>query len=200
MPSGITIRVIIADGQAMSGVGMLGIGGAIGPGNAANAGYHGSPGTITCPCQSLKHFDTPAATASRYLALLPVYAATMGAFLISDSSSGPSRQPGVPIADTAMICRFWNFACSFHMLWAKPMASSIVSWKSLNSLPILSQLSWKYFCGSAGMNHGGMSCGMPIFSVGLSESPYCFDPSLSDGADHETGSFSPALKNFRLPR
>ena len=30
----------------MSGVGMFGIGGAIGPGNAANAGYHGSPGTI----------------------------------------------------------------------------------------------------------------------------------------------------------
>ena len=31
----------------MSGIGMFGIGGAIGPGNAANAGYHGSPGTMT---------------------------------------------------------------------------------------------------------------------------------------------------------
>src|SRR5512135_3737998 len=118
MSIGATILLIIADGQAMSGVGMFGIGGAIGPGNAANAGYHGKPGTITCPCHCLKHCDTPLATASRYLALLPVYAATIGAFLISDSSSGPSRQPGVPIAAIAMICRFWNLACSFHMLWA----------------------------------------------------------------------------------
>src|SRR3954470_13276957 len=100
------MRAICADGQAMSGIGMFGIGGAIGPGNAANAGYHGSPGTITCPCQSLKHLDTPAATASRYLALLPVKVAHMGAFLISDSSSGPSRHPGVPMATTAMTCRF----------------------------------------------------------------------------------------------
>src|SRR5512141_673689 len=106
MSMGATILLIIADGQAMSGVGMFGIGGAIGPGNAANAGYHGSPGTITCPCQSLKHYDTPWATASRYLALLPVYIATIGALVISPSSSGPSRHPGVPIAAMAMICRF----------------------------------------------------------------------------------------------
>src|SRR5205807_3523481 len=104
MVLGMMMSDIFAEMQQISGIGMLGIGGAIGPGNAANAGYHGSPGTMTCPCQSLKHFDTPAATASRYLALLPSNAATIGAFLMFDSSSGPSRQPGDPIADTAMIC------------------------------------------------------------------------------------------------
>src|SRR2546421_276781 len=44
---GMMISVIIGDGQVMSGMGMLGMGGAIGPGNAAKAGYQGSPGTIT---------------------------------------------------------------------------------------------------------------------------------------------------------
>ena len=90
----------------MSGVGMLGIGGAIGPGNAANAGYHGSPGTITWPCQFLKQVETPLATASRYFALLPIHAAQPGAILMKLSSSGPSRHPGDPIADTAMTWRF----------------------------------------------------------------------------------------------
>src|SRR4051812_24092385 len=106
MSLGEQIDAAFADTHAISGVGTFGIGGAVGPGNAANAGYHGRPGTITCPCQSLKHFDTPAATASRYFALLPVNAATIGAFLMFDSSSGPSRQPGDPIAETAMTCRF----------------------------------------------------------------------------------------------
>ena len=31
---------------AISGVGTLGVGGVTGPGNAANAGYHGMPGTL----------------------------------------------------------------------------------------------------------------------------------------------------------
>ena len=83
------MSAIFADGQAMSGIGMFGIGGAIGPGNAANAGYQGSPGTITWSCQSLNAFETPLATASRYLALLPVNAAQHGAFLIS--SPAPAR-------------------------------------------------------------------------------------------------------------
>src|ERR671923_814759 len=79
--SGMTIWVIIADGQAMSGVGMFGIGGAIGPGNAANAGYQGRPGTVTWSCQFLNAFDTPFATASRCFCLLPVNDAQEGAFL-----------------------------------------------------------------------------------------------------------------------
>src|SRR5262245_16849734 len=75
MSMGAAIFVIIADGQAISGVGTLGIGGAIGPGNAANAGYHGRPGTVALSCQSLKHFETPLATASRCFCMLPVIAA-----------------------------------------------------------------------------------------------------------------------------
>src|SRR6478736_6318685 len=45
-----------------------------------------------------------------------------------------------------------------------------------------------------------MSCGMATFSLGLSASPYCFEPSDPDGACHDTGSLSPCEKNFRLPR
>src|SRR5688572_28307689 len=113
---GDAIAAICPDGQAMSGVGTLGIGGAIGPGNAANAGYQGRPGTVTIPCQSLKHFDTPLATASRCLALPSDHDATIGAFLMFDSSSGPSRQPGAPIADTDMTWMSLNLACIFHMV------------------------------------------------------------------------------------
>src|ERR1041384_5699472 len=35
--------------SAANGTGTFGVGGAIGPGNAANAGYHGRPGTFTVP-------------------------------------------------------------------------------------------------------------------------------------------------------
>src|SRR5438132_3159310 len=94
---------IFAEMQQISGIGMFGIGGAIGPGNAANAGYQGSPGTVTWSCQFLKHLETPAATASRYFAMFPIQAAQPGKFLMLLSSAGPSRQPGDPIADTAMI-------------------------------------------------------------------------------------------------
>src|SRR5262245_35942111 len=79
---GMMIEVIIADGQAMSGVGMLGMGGAIGPGKAANAGYHGRPGTMTLSCQSLKHLETPLATASRYLDMFPIIMAHGGNILM----------------------------------------------------------------------------------------------------------------------
>src|SRR5437588_12757212 len=110
------ISVIIAEGQAMSGVGTLGIGGAIGPGKAANAGYQGRPGTITLSCHFLKHFDTPVATASRCFAMFPLNDATIGAFLMLLSSSGPSRQPGVPMADTDMTFRSLSFAWRLHVL------------------------------------------------------------------------------------
>ena len=70
-------------------MGTFGIGGAIGPGKAANAGYQGSPGTITWSCQFLNALETPLATASRCLALLPVNAAQDGAVLIRLSS--PAR-------------------------------------------------------------------------------------------------------------
>src|SRR5438128_2701429 len=116
MSLGATILAIIADGQVMSGMGMLGMGGALASGNAAKAGYHGSPGTITLPIQSLKHLLTPLATASRYLPLLPENAAHMGAFLMLLSSSGPSRQPGLPMAETDITFRSLNLACSFHMV------------------------------------------------------------------------------------
>src|SRR5260370_31613656 len=65
MSSGMMIWVIIALGQAISGIGTLGMGGAIGPGNAANAGYQGRPGTITLSCHFLKHLETPVTPASR---------------------------------------------------------------------------------------------------------------------------------------
>src|SRR5207245_2073792 len=84
---GMTISVIEVDGQQMSGIGMLGIGGAIALGKAAKAGYQGSPGTITLSCHFLKHFETPAATASRCLALFPDQEAHIGAFLMLLSSS-----------------------------------------------------------------------------------------------------------------
>src|SRR5712691_5397864 len=73
---GMQISVIIGEGQQMSGIGMFGIGGAIGPGKTTNAGYQGSPGTMTLSCHFLKHCETPFATASRCLALLPVQADT----------------------------------------------------------------------------------------------------------------------------
>ena len=73
---GMQISVIIGEGQQMSGIGMFGIGGAIGPGKTTKAGYQGSPGTMTLSCHFLKHCETPLATASRCLALLPVQAAT----------------------------------------------------------------------------------------------------------------------------
>src|SRR5215831_16320081 len=139
---GTVILAIIGDMQAMSGIGTLGMGGAIGPGKAANAGYHGRPGTVTLSCQSLKHFDTPAATASRHLAILPIIVAVEGAFLMLDSRSGPVRQPGVPIADTAMTWRFWNLAWSFHILCAKSTPSIIAIMKSEKPLPMVSQLFW----------------------------------------------------------
>src|SRR5438132_8012333 len=49
MSSGVMMLLIFDDGHMISGTGTFGIGGAIGPGNAANAGYQGSPGTITWP-------------------------------------------------------------------------------------------------------------------------------------------------------
>src|SRR5437762_3258757 len=131
------ISDIIGETQVMSGIGMFGIGGAIGPGNAANAGYQGSPGTITLSCHFLKHPETPFATASRCFALFPVHDAHIGAFLMLLSSSGPARHPGAPIAVTATTLRFWNLACSFHMSCANCTASSIVSWNSLKSFPAL---------------------------------------------------------------
>src|SRR5262245_48917968 len=48
---GLMISLIRADVQAMSGVGTFGMGGAIGPGNIANAGYHGMPVMVTCCIQ-----------------------------------------------------------------------------------------------------------------------------------------------------
>src|SRR5260221_68964 len=65
MSSGMMMLVILAEMQVMSGMGTLGMGGPIGPGKAAKAGYQGRPGTDTWPCQSLKHLETPLATASR---------------------------------------------------------------------------------------------------------------------------------------
>src|SRR5438105_4080860 len=97
MSSGMTMLVIFEETQAMSGIGTLGIGGAIAEGKATNAGYQGSPGTVTWSCQSLKHLETPLATASRHSLALPL-ANCEAAFLMSLSSSGPSRQPGDPMA------------------------------------------------------------------------------------------------------
>src|SRR6059058_829337 len=202
MSSGMMMLVIFDETQVMSGIGTFGIGGAIGPGNAANAGYQGSPGTITWPCQSLKHLETPLATASRCFFMLPKNDATIGAFLMLLSSSGPSRHPGEPMAQTAITCKSLNFACSFHMLWLYWTASIIASWKSLKFWPILSQLFW---CGlkpaSRGMNQGGITSGAPPMSA-LSRSLWYFDAqaSFAGSAFPCVGSFRPAEKNLRLPR
>src|SRR5207248_2160353 len=167
MVLGMMMSDIFAEMQQISGIGMLGIGGAIGPGNAANAGYQGRPGTVTWSCQFLNAFDTPFATASRCFALFPLNAAQDGACLIKLSSSGPSRQPGEPMAQTAMIWRFWNFACSFHIWCPNCTASIIASWKSLKSCPILSQLFWWYlYPGFCGRNQGGMVSGTAVISPG----------------------------------
>ena len=113
------------------------------------------------------------------------------------SSSGPSRQPGVPSAVSALIFRSLNLACSFHMLCAKPMASSIVSWKSLYSFPILSQVSWWYLFGiSEGMNQGGMSCG----AAWRSPEWNCASSLIENELFHSVPSFRPCEKNFRFPR
>src|SRR5438128_3941290 len=123
MVSGRMMSVIFEEMQQISGIGTLGIGGAIGPGNAAKAGYQGRPGTVTWSCQFLNALETPVATASRCFALLPVNEAQEGAFLIWLSSSGPSRQPGDPMALTAMIWMFWHLACIFRIRWADARAS-----------------------------------------------------------------------------
>src|SRR5215470_19525645 len=120
---GSMISVTIGEMQAMSGIGTLGIGGACGPGKAANAGYQGRPGTVTMSCQFLKQSPTPLATASRYLPMLPLIVAQLGEYLMRFSMPGPSRQPGIPSAVTALTFRFWNFARIFHMLWANLIPS-----------------------------------------------------------------------------
>src|SRR5207245_10434513 len=96
MEVGMQISVIIGEGQQMSGIGMFGIGGAIGPGKTTKAGYQGSPGTMTMSCHFLKHCETPLATAPRCLALLPAQAATGGPGLMGPPSPGPTRPPGWP--------------------------------------------------------------------------------------------------------
>src|SRR6266851_4285979 len=92
------------------------------------------------------------------------------------SSSGPSRQPGVPSAVSALTFRSLNLACSFHMLCANPMASSIVSWKSLYSFPILSQVSWR----------------SPEWN--------CASSLIENELFHSVPNFRPCEKNFRFPR
>src|SRR5262249_36645518 len=154
------ISVAIGETQAMSGIGTLGIGGACGPGKAANAGYQGRPGTVTASCQFLKQAPTPLATASRDFPLLPLIVAPLAEYLMRVSSPGPSRHPGVPSAVTALILRFWNLARIFHMLWANLMPSIALDMKSLKFCPTVSQLFWWYFCGFCGKNCGGMHCGI----------------------------------------
>src|SRR5258705_3111776 len=95
------MSVIFAETQVMSGMGMLGIGGAIGPGNAAKAGYQGRPGTVTWSCQFLNALETPLATASRCLAMFPVIAAQAGAFLLRLSTPRPFRATGLPTGPIA---------------------------------------------------------------------------------------------------
>src|SRR5262249_33180898 len=140
--NGSAISVVIGEMQAMSGIGTLGIGGACGPGNAAKAGYHGRPGTVTMSCQFLKQSPTPLATASRYLPMLPLIVAQLGEYLMRFSRPGPSRQPGMPSAVTALTLRSWNFARIFHMLCANLMPSIALDMKSLKFVPMVSQLFW----------------------------------------------------------
>src|SRR6266404_90620 len=203
MVLGMMMSDIFAEMQQISGIGMLGIGGAIGPGNAANAGYQGRPGTVTWSCQFLNALETPLATASRCLAIFPVIAAQDGAFLIRVSSSGPFRHPGVPMALMAITVRFSNLACSFHMLWANCTASIILSWKSLNPLPTSSQLFWwGLYPGFCGMNQGGMTVGAPLISPASgsrSRKYFSLQPFASPEA-FCVGSLRPLAKNLRLPR
>src|SRR5258708_22639742 len=103
------------------------MGGAMGRGKPATAGYQRRAGTITLSCHFLKHLDTPAATASRCFCMLPLKEATMGAFLMLLSNSGPSRQPGAPMAAIAITLRSLNLACSFHMLCEYCTASHMAS-------------------------------------------------------------------------
>src|ERR1035441_2090391 len=86
----------------MNGVGMLGVGGAMDPGNAANAGYQGSPGTVTLAASADHCCSIPLAAASRTAAFHPTQPATDGARAINVSSAGPCRRP--PMAVIAWIC------------------------------------------------------------------------------------------------
>jgi hypothetical protein len=97
----VTISDIVAETHAMSGVGIFGVGGAIGPGKAANVGYHGNPGTVTPFCQLEKASPTPWATAALTRASSPMKPATMGAVDIRGVRLGPFNLP--PNALTAVI-------------------------------------------------------------------------------------------------
>src|ERR1019366_2304707 len=105
----------------MKEAGMLGVGGATGAGNAANDGYHGSPGTVTLAASADHCCSIPLAAASRITAFHPTQPATDGARAINGSSAGPCSRP--PLAVAAWIRTSTSPADCRYILKPKSMAS-----------------------------------------------------------------------------
>src|SRR2546425_5227238 len=109
--------------SVINGLGMLGVGGAIGPGNAANAGYHGRPGTLTDAWNCVHCKPIPAA-----MALARVGKLVRAWDMIRGVQGGPTIWP--PIAVTALTCTPTSVAAVCHDCHAEQIASHIPGIKS----------------------------------------------------------------------
>ena len=142
-------------------------GGAIGLGSAANAGYHGRPGTLTVAVKVSHAVPITLAITLEYLSSIGV---DLGADArISGVHGGPTICPTDAV--TALITTPTIVAAVCHWLHAEQIADDTPSMK----LPILPMcifwVSVWYLFSDAGWNSGGMP-GLDAFSSGLNARPY----------------------------
>src|SRR5688500_7413994 len=98
----------------MTGHGTFGVGGAIGPGNAANAGYHGMPGTLIVSVYCSHAVPIAVAIAFVYFISIGVDIAPFAR--ISGVHGGPTTLP--PTAVTALTTTPTIVAADCHVLHA----------------------------------------------------------------------------------
>src|ERR1041384_47220 len=148
--------------SAATGQGPLGIGGASGPGNAANAGYQGMPVTLTVAVKLSHAVPITCAITLEYFISIGL---DLGADArISGVHGGPTIWP--PIAVTALITTPTIVAAVCHWLHAEQIAEQV---PSMNA-PILPMcifcVSVWYLFSDAGWTSGGIP-GADAFSSGL---------------------------------